>query len=372
MTRPMHSPTGFKLGLFSPNCSSGLAVTKVPERWSGSWEDNLTLARLADEVGIDFLLPIARWIGYGGATDFHGGVLETVTWAAGLLAHTRRITVFATVHTAFTHPVVAAKQLATIDHIGRGRAGLNIVAGWNQPEYEVFGVDLPAGHDRRYALAQEWWDVVRRIWTSEEAFDHRGDFFTGAGIEGRPLPYDGVLPVVNAGSSTQGRAFAARNADFVLTIVVGPDDGAEVVDRIRAQAADQFGRTTGILTPSHVVCRPTRTEALDYLHYYADEHADWDAVDNLMRLQGLHAQSFTPELLANYRARFAAGHGTVPLYGTPDEVADGIELYHKAGFAGMTLAFVDYIGELGYFAQEVLPRLERKGLRAPRTPDRDG
>jgi FMNH2-dependent dimethyl sulfone monooxygenase len=122
----------FKLGLFSSNCSSGLAVTKVPDRWSGSWEDNLRLAKIADEVGIDFMLPIARWIGYGGETNFHEGVLDPIAWAAGLLAHTKRIFVFSTVHTAFNHPIVVAKQLATIDQIGQGRAGINIVAGWNK------------------------------------------------------------------------------------------------------------------------------------------------------------------------------------------------------------------------------------------------
>jgi len=113
MARTIRDGMAFKLGLFSANCSSGLAVTRIPERWSGSWEDNLRLARLADEVGIDFLLPIARWIGYGGDTNFHEGVLDPVASAAALLAHTRRITVFSTVHTAFNHPVVTAKPWTT-------------------------------------------------------------------------------------------------------------------------------------------------------------------------------------------------------------------------------------------------------------------
>jgi dimethylsulfone monooxygenase len=106
-------------------------------------------------------------------------------------------------------------------------------------------------------------------------------------------------------------------------------------------------------------------EAEEYLHYYAVENADWAAVDNLMRLQGLHTQSFTPEMLATFRARFAAGHGSCPLIGTPDDVADEIERFHRAGFGGMTLSFVDYVGELEYFVQEVLPRLEARGVRVP-------
>jgi FMNH2-dependent dimethyl sulfone monooxygenase len=96
------------------------------------------------------------------------------------------------------------------------------------------------------------------------------------------------------------------------------------------------------------------------------ENADWDAVDNLMTLQGLHAMSFTPEMLAMFRGRFAGGHGVCPLIGSPDDVANEIKRFWDAGFAGMTVSFVDYAGELEYFAQEVLPRLEALGVRKPR------
>jgi alkanesulfonate monooxygenase SsuD/methylene tetrahydromethanopterin reductase-like flavin-dependent oxidoreductase (luciferase family) len=85
-----------------------------------------------------------------------------------------------------------------------------------------------------------------------------------------------------------------------------------------------------------------------------------------MKLQGLHAMSFSKEMLEMFRGRFAAGHGSCPLIGTPDEVADAIEGFAKAGFGGMTIAFLDYAKELPYFAQEVLPRLEKKGVRVPK------
>jgi len=155
MTQNRMLSGGFKLGTFSTNCSSGMTPTKAKERWVNSWDNNLALAKLLDAAGIDFMLPIARWIGYGGATDFHGGVLETMTWAAGLLASTKDISVFATIHATANHPVVVAKQLATIDQIGHGRAGLNIVAGWNKPEYEALGLTLPDDHETRYGYAQE-------------------------------------------------------------------------------------------------------------------------------------------------------------------------------------------------------------------------
>jgi FMNH2-dependent dimethyl sulfone monooxygenase len=81
----MYNGNALKIGLFGANCSSGRSATKVPERWSATWPDCLALARLADAAGLDFMLPIARWKGYGGDTDFHGRSLETITWAVGLL-----------------------------------------------------------------------------------------------------------------------------------------------------------------------------------------------------------------------------------------------------------------------------------------------
>ena len=353
---------GFQLGLFSANTESGLAITTAPERWSATWENNLRLARLADDVGIDFMLPVARWTDWGPDTDFHRSVLDPLVWATGLLANTRRLRVFSTVHTAFHHPVVAAKQLATADHVSGGRIGLNIVAGWHAPEYEMFGLTLPDDHDTRYALAQEWWDVVNRIWTSDEPFDHSGRFFQLGRVIGNPKPVNGRIPIINAGSSRQGRSFAARNADRAFTVVGGPEDGAAVVAGIRAEART-YGRDVGVFTIGHVVCRPTRAEAEDYLRYYADERADWPAVDEVMRLQGLHAQSFTPEMLAGFRHRFAAGHGSCPLVGDPDDVANAIGAFAAAGFDGIALSFLNYGSELGYFAQEVMPRL------AARLPD---
>src|SRR5438105_14753931 len=176
----MHNANKLKIGLFGANCSSGRAVTLVPERWSGSWPDNLKLGKMADEAGIDFLLPIGRWKGYGGDTDYQGATLETITWASGLLASTKNITVFGTVHAPLFHPVIAAKEMVTADHIGEGRFGLNIVVGWNEGEFAMFGV-AQREHDERYEFAQEWLEVIKRAW-SEEEFDFEGRYFKLAGV----------------------------------------------------------------------------------------------------------------------------------------------------------------------------------------------
>jgi len=361
---PILGDNKLKLGFFSPNCSSGMAVTKVPERWENSWDNNIKLAQLGDDAGMEFVLPIARWIGYGGETDFHGSVLETITWATGLLAHTTKINVFATVHTAFIHPVVASKQLATADQLGKGRLGLNVVAGWNKPEYDAFGIDLPEEHSARYGLAQEWFDAVKAIWNHDGPFDWEGEFFNMKGVYGFPRPFDGTPPIMNAAGSQEGRGFATKNADFLFCISVDLEQSKAEVQQIK-EASAALGRDTGVFTLTHLVCRPTQKEAEEYLEYYANENADWEAVDNLMRLQGMHAQSFPAEALQMLRGRFAAGHGTLPIVGDPDHCARELAKVHEAGFAGCTLSMLDYAKEFPYFRDEVLPRLESMGLRNP-------
>ena len=148
-------------------------MRRFAESWDASWENNVRLAQLADEVGIECMIPIARWKGYEGESNPNGSSFESIAWACGLLASTRRINVFCTVHVPLHHPVAAAKQMATADHIGQGRLGVNIVCGWNEDEFQMFGVSQHE-HDERYAQGEEWWSIVKRIWTGSEPFDYDG------------------------------------------------------------------------------------------------------------------------------------------------------------------------------------------------------
>jgi alkanesulfonate monooxygenase SsuD/methylene tetrahydromethanopterin reductase-like flavin-dependent oxidoreductase (luciferase family) len=353
----------FKLGIFSPNCSGGLSITTMPDRWKSSWANNLDLGRMLDDAGIDFILPVARWVGYGGESGFHSSNLETITWAAGLLATTKSISVFATIHTAANNPVVVSKQMATLDQIGQGRAGLNIVAGWNKPEYEALGLTLDDEHTARYAYAEEWFDIVRRLWTEKEPFDLSGTFFKLVGVHSDPKP--AVAPtVMSAAGSREGREFATRNADFLFTTVIDLERSREEIAAVKRQAEGQ-GRAIDVLTTSHVVCRPTEQEALDYVKYFAFDHRDDVALDRAMTLQLAHSQSFPPDLLMKIRDRFAMGHGGFPLVGTPEQVADGLQSLEGIGLAGTALSFANYLEEFPYFRDTVLPILEARGMRLP-------
>ena len=363
----MYNANALKIGVFGANCSSGRSATTVPERWSASWPDCLRLARMADAAGIDFMLPIGRWKGYGGETDFHGTTLETVTWAAGLLAATERLTVFGTVHAPLFHPVIAAKAFVTADHIGQGRFGLNIVAGWNEGEFEMFGVKQ-RDHEARYQFAQEWIDAVKRAWSEPHEFDFDGEFLKLRGVRAHPKPYGNTRPIImNAGSSGTGQAFALRNCDAFFTATAATrtslEGAARKVAEVKGEAL-KLGRDIEVYTVGQVVCRPTQQEAADYYRHAVIDNADWGAIDGMLALKNITPQTVPAEEFAAKRRYFAANAvGGYPFVGTPDRIAGELANISAAGLRGIAVSFVNYLEELPYFCAEVLPRLVRLGLR---------
>ena len=360
-----------KLGLFGPNCSSGRTYARLPERWEASWVNNLRLAQLADEVGIECLVPIARWKGYGGESNPNGSSFESIAWACGLLAATRHINVFCTVHVPLHHPVAAAKQMATADHIGQGRLGVNIVCGWNEDEFQMFGVSKHE-HEDRYAQGEEWWSVVKRIWAGEAPFDFEGTHYQLRGVEGSPRPYGGQAPLMmNAGSSPAGRRFAIRHSDMHFDGVHTPEASIERIAETKRLARER-GRDVQVWTPVGIVCRPTQQEADDFIQHVV-EYADWGAIGHLAEMHANDARNRTdPEGLRrrsgdNTIERKALARGSYCVIGGPDAVAQELSRLHSVGLDGLAINFVDYLKELPYFAAEVLPRLERLGLRTAAT-----
>lgn len=360
MTPPLAGPHRLKLGVFSANAEGGLAITTVPERWAAGWEENLAVARAADAAGLDFLLPIARWAGFGGATRAREWSFEAFTWAAGLAAATRDIAIFATVHVPLVHPVYAAKALATVDHISGGRAGLNIVCSWNPVEFAMFGVAPdPRGYDR----AGEWLRIVERAYAEPGPFDFEGVHYRLKGVVSRPASLQIPRPVtMNAAFGGPGRDFAAQRCDLLFSTFTDIADGRGHLADIRARAG-RAGRAVGAYTVAHVVCRPTQGEAEDYYDDYAHRRADHAAVDAHIAGKKQFAGSHDPAAFELYRQRFAGGAGTYPLIGTPRRIADQIAGIADAGWQGIALSFVDYGRELPAFCEAVLPLLRDAGLR---------
>ncbi len=356
----MQNGNRFKLGLFGMNCSGSVATT-APERWNAGWPENREAARLADAAGIEFLLPVARWIGYGGLTDRQGTSFETLSWASALLAATKEIVAFATVHVPLVNPVFAAKSCVTADHVGRGRFGLNVVSGWNVDEFAMFGAQL-LEHDDRYGYSEEWVSIVKRIWLEEKPFDYSGQHFNVKNVGGKPKPFGGTRPLLmSAGSSPAGRAFASRHADCLFMVI---SDEAKLADEV---AALRTGKDVlGVFASGHLMCRATAKETQDYYHYLVHEKGDWEAAEAAIRrrLAG-DGRSLPQERLHAMMERFISGGGTFPVIGSYDEVAATLKRLSDAGLDGMALASVNYVQEMPVIRDELLPRLERLGLREP-------
>jgi len=363
----MYNGNSLKIGLFGSNCSSGRAVTMVPERWTGNWEDNLKLARIADDAGIEFMLPVGRWKGYGGDTDYMGTTLETITWATGLLASTKRLIVFGTVHAPLFHPIIAAKQFVTADQVGEGRFGLNIVVGWNEDEFQMFGV-TQREHDARYDYAQDWIEAVKMAWGPEQDFDFDGQFIKLKKVRAKPKPFGGTRPLImNAGASATGRAFAIRNCDAFFTQAsrTSMAETAKIVQSAKDDARSQ-GRELDVYAVGVVTCKPTQKEAEEYYHYCTIDNADWSAVDGILGKKNISPATVGEEEFRRQRHHYAHGLGGLLMVGDPDQIAKQLADLSHAGLRGIGFSFVNYVKELPYFCDEVLPRLERMGVREKR------
>jgi dimethylsulfone monooxygenase len=118
-----------------------------------------------------------------------------------------------------------------------------------------------------------------------------------------------------------------------------------------------------VYTVGHVVCRETEAEARAYYDHYSRDHADEVALDYHMRQKKGFSQSHDDAAYRLYRQRFAAGTGTFPLVGTPEQIVATLTQMHEAGFAGAALSFVNYVDELPFFCERVVPLMREAGLR---------
>jgi FMN-dependent oxidoreductase (nitrilotriacetate monooxygenase family) len=205
--------------------------------------------------------------------------------AAVIGSQTRHLGVVATLSTLGYPPFLLARLCATLDHICRGRFGWNIVTSGEDAAAQNFGMDAITEHDLRYEMADEYVDLVNRLFASWDpdavvldpergvyadpekvrAIDFSGRFFKSRGpLNTAPLPH-GRPVYVQAGGSPRGRDFAARHADSVIATAKGPEAMKAFRDDIRARAA-RAGRdpdAVKVLFLLAPVLGETEAEALD-------------------------------------------------------------------------------------------------------------
>jgi alkanesulfonate monooxygenase SsuD/methylene tetrahydromethanopterin reductase-like flavin-dependent oxidoreductase (luciferase family) len=356
---PLFTNRKLKLGTFATNVEGGCVKTTIPGQAEATWQSTVGLAKTADAMGFEALVPLGRWRGFGGVTDHCGPNFESYSWAAGVGGATQQAAVFATSHVPTVHPILAAKQGATIDHITGGRFALNVVCGWDS-QMNMFGPSL-LPHEDRYEQAAEWLEIIKRLWTEEQLFDFKGKYYTinEGYLQPKPVcrPYP---PVMNAGTSTTGKRFAARYCDVAFVTPSVPDVKAEIT-AYRKIAREEFGRDhLQIWTYAYVVQGETEKDAQDFLHYYVHEHGDWECAKNMIDAHG--ASGLDEQSYRRAQAKLIAGGGC-PLIGTKEQIVDGLQQLADWGLDGVLLSWAQYQDGMEQFRAETLPLVQQAGLR---------
>lgn len=370
-------------------------------------------AQVAERGKLDYLF-VADSVSINARSSPHYlNRFEPFTILSALAAVTSHIGLVATATVTYTEAFNLARQFASLDHISNGRAGWNVVTSWLAGSAANYGRDRHLDHDERYALAQEYLDVVKGLWDSWEddalvrdkesgqfldpdklhELNHKGRFLSVKGPLNIARSRQGQPVIFQAGSSEDGRNFAAQNAEAIFTHQEDLAEGQAFYADLKARARG-FGRDPDqlfILPGARPLVGSTQEEAerlqeelaglvtlenaLRALGRSFNDHNfsvyDPDAAFPLAvaeegrksnrsaseRILGWAAQGLTLREIA-LKVATPRSHFT----GTPEQIADRFQLWlDSRGSDGFNL-FESLPGQLEIFVDEVVPILQKRGI----------
>jgi pyrimidine oxygenase len=344
------------LGIFLPIANNGWLRSLNAPHYAPTFELNKSLVQSAERYGFEFALSMVRFKGYGGETGHWDQAMESFTLTAGLAAVTSQIKLFASTAIVTMPPAVVAQMASTINSIAPGRFGVNIVSGWNKPEYGSIGLWPGDEHfQRRYEHATEYVQVMRQLWeTGASTFN--GKFCKTE--EAQLLPPLGHIDVVGAGQSDEGMRFVAAQADFNFIMGRGlntPLAFAETVARLRTISAE-VGRPVGAYVVFMVIAEASADAAARKWNSYVEgcDHA----VQQAVAAAALHNTSFSEhsstKVIIDTQQAVNANMGT--LVGSYAEVAAMLdEVASVEGVSGVMLVFDEFREGIEKFGQFVQP-----------------
>ena len=350
-----------KFGVFLPNGSNGYIPSKGSPVYEPTYRHNIEISLAAERHGLDFVLSMMKFRGFGGETGYWDSCLESFTLMAGLAAATKTIELYPSISILSQHPAVVARMVATIDDISGGRCGLNIVTGWNRPEYAQMGMWPGDEHyQRRYDYAAEYVQILQLLWRSGRAtFD--GEFFSVSDCSVLPQPQRDI-PLVCAGQSPAGREFVANYADhqFVLTSEANLVKSVEDI-RARSQATC---REVGIYALFHMILEDDDDEAESHVNAII-KGADHGAIGNILASADLDtntggtADQLKAALDQDVESGNMAFMGIPVIYGSPKTVARRIrEIVENTAVDGLLFSWPDFVQGINRFGEEVMPKLK--------------
>jgi pyrimidine oxygenase len=348
-----------QLGVFLPVGNGGWITSTTSPRIPATYEYNRAVTRLAEDLGLDFALSMAKWRGYGGPSRHWDFTLESLSTMAALAEATTRIQLWSTVHTMVWHPAVVAKMVATMDQVASGRVGLNLVSGSNPYDQGQMGLWRELDHAGRYELADEWVTVIKKLWTQERT-DHAGTYYRLTDCVSDPKPSQ-PPKLICAGTSETGLRFAVKSCDVCFVSATSPGELARTTSLIRSLGVE-YGRKPQAFALLVVV--PGRTDA--------DAHervARYNAGVDVAALQR-QASEYATDVSENSMRRRLLAVADQPhavsreaIAGSPETIARRLAgLVEQADLDGITLIVPDFIADLRVVGTEVAALLAELGI----------
>ena len=313
-----------------------------------------------------------------------------------------------TCSTSFDHPYTFARRMSTVDHLSKGRVGWNIVTSYLESGARNIGMDGQIRHDNRYDIADEYMEVLYKLWEGSweddavvadvernlyvdpdkvHAIEHQGEYFKVPGIHLSEPSSQRTPLLYQAGQSNRGKTFAAEHAEAVFM-------GAPTAERMAANIADlrerllAAGRDRGdikVFSSYSVVVAPSEAEAAEKADYYRSLidpegtlvlWSGWLGFDLSSYDLDEPLRAVPNEAMQSTNQTFGDGNWTVRDFveglgfgadgptaiGSPESVADQIEAWIDATDAdGLNLNHVVRPGSYADFAELVVPELQRRG-----------
>ena len=411
-------PRQLKLNLFIYGTGHHQAAWRAPdsaaERLSGT-EYYIELARTAERGLLDAVFladgqSLSPNAAQAGPTWFH----EPLTLLSALSQHTSRIGLVCTVSSSFHTPFHAARMLASLDHLSGGRAGVNVVTSMWDAEAQNHSMDGLPDHDIRYGRAEEFIQVMRRLWQSYpgdaleidrqgrfadpralQAINHQGEHFSVRGPLNVPSTPQGFPVLFQAGSSVQGRTLAAKYAEAVYAVAADQQMALDYARDLRARIGSAGRGEQGVAIMPGLVTYVGRTQqearakqrelnrllptadALKQLGVFVQQDTSGWALDepvpelpgpeDFSGPQGRYATIQRLIKVHNPTVRellglLAAGGGHCTMVGTAETIVDEMEQWLDSGAAdGFNLMPPSLPGGIEDFVDMVIPELQRRG-----------
>jgi alkanesulfonate monooxygenase len=319
----------------------------------------------------DFVRDFARAHEQGGfdriLVGYYSNAPDGFLVAAHAAASTERLGLLLAHRPGFVAPTVAARKLATLDHLSRGRLALHVISGGSDVDQRRDGDYM--GHDERYRRTDGYLDVLKRVWTADGPIDHEGEFyrFEGAASDVRPLQ-EPSIPIFFGGASDAAVAVGAKHADVYMLWGEPLADTRAMIARVRAAAAG-YGRTIRFSVSFRPILGATEEQA------WTRAHAILETIGTNRDIPPVRPQSVGSRRLLDAAARgdvhdrclwtpIAAATGargnTTALVGSPETVAAALVDYYEAGVTTFLIRGFDPLNDAVQYGRELLPLIRAK------------